>query len=47
MPLLAQAQVSQFLGPTWSPATFFLALFVILMLRPQGMFGKQAEGATA
>jgi branched-chain amino acid transport system permease protein len=35
--------VSNALGPTWSPATFYLALFVILMVRPQGLFGKKAE----
>ena len=40
---IAAAVVSDVLGPTWSPATFFLALFVILMVRPQGLFGKQAE----
>lgn len=35
--------VSQFLGPTWSPVTFFLALFLILLFRPQGLFGKKME----
>ena len=40
---IAAAVVSDALGPTWSPATFFLALFVILMVRPQGLFGKKAE----
>jgi len=40
---IAAAVVSDHYGPTWSPATFFLALFVILMLRPQGLFGKKAE----
>jgi branched-chain amino acid transport system permease protein len=40
---IASAVVSDRFGPTWSPATFFLALFVILMLRPQGLFGKKAE----
>jgi branched-chain amino acid transport system permease protein len=40
---IAAAVVSDVLGPTWSPATFFLALFAILMLRPQGLFGKKAE----
>jgi branched-chain amino acid transport system permease protein len=44
---IAAAVVSDALGPTWSPATFYLALFVILMLRPQGLFGKKAEGLTA
>jgi branched-chain amino acid transport system permease protein len=40
---IAAAIVSDTFGPTWSPATFFLALFVILMLRPQGLFGKKDE----
>jgi branched-chain amino acid transport system permease protein len=40
---IAAAVVSDMLGPTWSPATFFLALFLILMLRPQGLFGKRPE----
>ena len=34
------AFVSDWLGPTWSPMTFYLALFLILLVRPQGLFGK-------
>lgn len=30
-----------FLGAKWSPMTFYLALFLILLLRPQGLFGKE------
>jgi branched-chain amino acid transport system permease protein len=37
------AFVSASYGPTWSPVTFYLALFVILMLRPQGLLGKKME----
>lgn len=37
------AFVSANYGPTWSPVTFYLALFVILMLRPQGLLGKKME----
>jgi branched-chain amino acid transport system permease protein len=40
---VAAAYVSNFLGPTWSPITFFLALFLILLVRPQGLFGKKLE----
>ncbi len=40
---IASAVVSDRFGPTWSPATFFLALFVILLVRPHGLFGKRAE----
>jgi branched-chain amino acid transport system permease protein len=41
---VASAFVSFYYGPTWSPITFFLALFVILLVRPQGLFGKKPEG---
>jgi len=34
------AYVSDWFGPTWSPMTFYLALFLILLVRPQGLFGK-------
>ena len=34
------AFVSDWLGPTWSPMTFYLALFLVLLVRPQGLFGK-------
>ncbi|HEX7099449.1 MAG TPA: branched-chain amino acid ABC transporter permease [Acidimicrobiia bacterium] len=35
------AFVSQWLGSTWSPLTFYLALFAILLVRPQGLFGEK------
>lgn len=37
------AFVSDRLGPTWSPMTFYLALFVVVLARPQGLFGKPLE----
>lgn len=37
------AYVSFFIGPTWSSITFFLALFLILLFRPQGLMGKKME----
>jgi branched-chain amino acid transport system permease protein len=37
------AFVSAYYGPTWSPVTFYLALFLILMFRPQGLLGKRME----
>ncbi len=40
---ISAAYVSFFFGPTWSPITFFLALFVILLFRPQGILGKKME----
>jgi branched-chain amino acid transport system permease protein len=30
-------------GPTWSPVAFYLALFLVLLIRPQGLFGKRLE----
>lgn len=41
---VAAAYVSFYAGPTWSPITFYLALFLILLFRPQGLFGKKMEG---
>lgn len=37
------AFVSDLVGPVWSPITFFGALFLILLVRPQGLFGKKAR----
>ena len=37
------AFVGYFFGATWSTLTFFLALFVVLLVRPQGLFGEKPE----
>ncbi|AEQ53632.1 branched-chain amino acid ABC transporter permease [Pelagibacterium halotolerans] len=37
------AFVGTFIGSTWSTIVFFLALFVILLVRPQGLFGEKPE----
>lgn len=37
------AYVSFYLGPSWAPITFYLALFLILLFRPQGLLGKKME----
>ena len=37
------AFVSDFIGPVWAPITFFGALFLVLLVRPQGLFGKKAR----
>lgn len=37
------AFVSDVIGPVWAPITFFGALFVVLLVRPQGLFGKRAR----
>jgi branched-chain amino acid transport system permease protein len=38
---VASAVVTDQFGPTWSPITFYLALFLILLVRPQGLFGAK------
>lgn len=40
---ITAAYVSFFIGPTWSSITFYLALFLILLFRPQGILGKKME----
>lgn len=40
---VASAFVTDLIGPTWSPITFYLTLFLILMLRPQGLFGAKVR----
>jgi len=40
---VAAAFVSDQFGPTWSPITFFGALFLVLLIRPQGLFGREAR----
>jgi branched-chain amino acid transport system permease protein len=37
------AFVGTYAGATWSTLTFFLALFLILLIRPQGLFGDRIE----
>jgi branched-chain amino acid transport system permease protein len=40
---VAAAYVNFYAGPSWSPITFYLALFLILLFRPQGLLGKKME----
>ncbi|MBT5295751.1 MAG: branched-chain amino acid ABC transporter permease [Octadecabacter sp.] len=40
---IVAAFVGFFFGATWSTLTFFLALFVVLLVRPQGLFGEKPE----
>ena len=37
------AFVGHHFGATWSTLTFFVALFVVLLVRPQGLFGERPE----
>jgi len=40
---IGSAFVGSYFGSTWSMMTFFLALFLILLVRPQGLFGEKME----
>ncbi len=40
---IAASFVSFYLAATWAPITFYLALFLILLFRPQGLFGRKVE----
>jgi branched-chain amino acid transport system permease protein len=40
---VASSFVTVLIGPTWSPITFYLTLFLILMIRPQGLFGAKVR----
>ena len=40
---IASAFVTDLVGPTWSPITFYLTLFLILMLKPEGLFGAKVR----
>lgn len=40
----AAAFVNFYFGASYAPITFFLALFLILLFRPQGLFGRKVEG---
>jgi len=42
---IVAAFVGTYAGATWSTITFFLALFVVLLIRPQGLFGDPIESA--
>lgn len=39
---VASAFVVDQIGPAWGFMTFYAALFLILLVRPQGLFGKEA-----
>ena len=42
---LAEAVFASEISPTWSSFTFFIVLIVMLILRPQGLFGTRVRGA--
>ena len=42
---VAESVLSATISPTWSAFTFFIVLIVILVVRPQGLFGVRERGA--
>jgi branched-chain amino acid transport system permease protein len=42
---LAESLFSAEFSPTWASFTFFVVLIVMLVLRPQGLFGARVRGA--
>jgi branched-chain amino acid transport system permease protein len=42
---MAEAVFQVEISPSWAPLTFFVVLIVILLVRPQGLFGATARGA--
>jgi len=37
---LAEVATSQFVGSVWAPAVSLAVLFLVLVVRPTGLFGK-------
>lgn len=42
---VCEAMVQTFISPQWSDLPFFLILAIVLIVRPQGLFGLQERGA--
>ncbi len=42
---VAESVLSATISPTWSAFTFFIVLILILVVRPQGLFGVRERGA--
>jgi branched-chain amino acid transport system permease protein len=41
----SSAIVASAISPTWSEMTFFVILLLVLLIRPQGLFGRTGRGA--
>lgn len=41
----SSAVVASSISPTWSEMTFFVILLLVLLVRPQGLFGRTGRGA--
>jgi branched-chain amino acid transport system permease protein len=42
---VAEAVVAATISPVWAPFTFLAVLFIVLLVRPQGLFGMVERGA--
>src|ERR1700733_5176082 len=42
---VAEAVVAAMISPVWAPFTFLVVLMVVLLVRPQGLFGAVERGA--
>jgi branched-chain amino acid transport system permease protein len=42
---VSEAVLAAEISPTWASLTFFLVLIAVLILRPQGLFGRVERGA--
>jgi branched-chain amino acid transport system permease protein len=42
---VAEAVVAATISPVWAPFTFLVVLFIVLLVRPQGLFGVAERGA--
>jgi branched-chain amino acid transport system permease protein len=42
---VSEAILSAEISPTWASLTFFLILIAVLIVRPQGLFGRIERGA--
>jgi branched-chain amino acid transport system permease protein len=38
-------QVVMVYSPAWAPMTYFVIIILVLLFRPQGLFGKVGRGA--
>jgi branched-chain amino acid transport system permease protein len=42
---VVEAVVAAVISPDWSAFSFLVVLFVVLIVRPQGLFGRRLRGA--
>jgi branched-chain amino acid transport system permease protein len=40
-----ESVVAAMISPDWSAFSFLVVLFVVLIVRPQGLFGRRLRGA--